>query len=338
MRTSGVIAVDAMGGDHAPAEIVAGACRAHAEGIPVVLVGREAELRPLLPRRNAPPVHHAPDVVGMGDAAVASVRRSESSSLRVAMRMVADHRADAVVSCGNTGAVLVAAVFDLGVIEGVERPAIGTVLPRADGGRLFLLDAGANVDCRPEQLVTFGLLGSAWAEANGVRSPRVGLLSNGEEDGKGNTQVRATLPLLRESGLVVVGNMEPSAAMEGGCDVLVTDGFVGNVLLKAAEGAVTTVVQLLKQEIRRYPTGILGAWLLRGAFRRFRDRVAWDAHGGAVLLGTRGLVVVGHGRANANAVHQAVRLAHRTLGADLVHGLVRRFESAGRDDAPADAG
>ncbi len=326
MRGSRVVAVDAMGGDHAPAEIVAGAVRAHAEGVPVVLVGQQDALRPLLPRRGAPPITHAPDVVGMGDAAVASVRRSEGSSLRVAMRLVADGQAGAVVSCGNTGAVLVASLFDLGVIEGVERPCLGTVLPRADGGRLFLLDAGANVDCRPEMLATFGVLGAAWAEASGIRSPRVGLLSNGEEEGKGNAQGRATLPLLRRSGLVVVGNVEPTAAMEGACDVLVTDGFVGNVLLKAAEGAVTTVVQLLKQEIRRYPTGILGAWLLRGAFRRFRTRVAWDAHGGALLLGTSGVVVVGHGRANANAVHMAIRMAHRTVASDLVPGLARRLE------------
>lgn len=323
-----MIAVDAMGGDHAPAEIVAGAVRAAAEGLPVTLVGRDAELRALLPRRGPHPVIvDAPDVVGMGDAAVAGVRRSERSSLRVAMGLVREGRAGAVVSCGNTGAVLVAAVLDLGVLPGVDRPAIATVLPRADGGRLFLLDAGANVDCRPEQLVAFAALGVAYAEASGVPDPRVGLLSNGEEDGKGNTQVKATLPLLRASGLRVVGNVEPTAAMEGGCDVLVTDGFVGNVLLKAAEGAVTTVVQLLRQEIRRSPVGVVGAFLLRGAFRRFRERVAWDAHGGAVLLGTRGVVVVGHGRANAIAVHQAIRLAHRAHTSGLAARLGSRLEA-----------
>jgi glycerol-3-phosphate acyltransferase PlsX len=321
-----VIAVDAMGGDHAPAEIVAGALRAAAEGLPVMLVGRQAELQALLPRRGSTvAIVDAPDVVGMGDAAVSGVRRSERSSLRVALRLVAEGRADAVVSCGNTGAVLVAAILDLGVLPGVDRPAIATVLPRADGGRLFLLDAGANVDCRPEQLLAFAALGVAYAEACGVPDPRVGLLSNGEEDGKGNAQVKATLPLLRASGLRVVGNVEPSAAMEGACDVLVTDGFVGNVLLKAAEGAVSTVVQLLRQEIRRSPLGMVGAFLLRGAFRRFRDRVAWDAHGGAVLLGTRGVVVVGHGRANAVAVHQAIRLAHRAAESGLAARIGARL-------------
>jgi len=293
--------------------------------VPVVLVGREAELRPLLPRRGAPEIVDAPDVVGMGDGAVASVRRSEDSSVRVALRLVRDGRASGVVSCGNTGAVLVAAMFDLGVIDGVDRPAIASVLPRADGGRLVLLDAGANVDCKPEQLVCFAQLGAAYAEAIGVRSPRIGLLANGEEEGKGNNQVRATLPLLRQTDLNVVGNVEPNAAMEGACDVLVTDGFVGNVLLKAAEGAVSTVVRLLREEIRRSPTGMIGAWLLRGAFRRFRERVAWDAHGGAVLLGTKGLVVVGHGRANAAAVRQAVKLAHRDARAGLADALSCRI-------------
>ncbi|MEQ1503138.1 MAG: phosphate acyltransferase PlsX [Myxococcota bacterium] len=319
------VAVDAMGGDHAPAEIVAGAVRAARGGVPVVLVGDERALRPLVPRRNAPEIVHAPDVVGMGDGAVAAVRRSEFSSVRVAMRLVRDGRASAVVSCGNTGAVLVAAVFDLGVVDGVERPAIATVLPRADGGRLILLDAGANVDCRPEQLVCFAHLGVAYAEVIGISLPRVGLLANGEEDGKGNAQAKATLPLLRATRLQVVGNVEPTAAMAGGCDVLVTDGFVGNILLKAAEGAVATVVQLLRAEIRRRPSGIVGAWLLKGAFRRFRDRVAWDAHGGAILLGTRGTVVVGHGRANAEAVRHAILLAHRSSGQRLVDAIARRL-------------
>lgn len=319
------VAVDAMGGDHAPDEIVAGAVAAARDGVPVVLVGQEARLRPLLPRRDAPPVVDAPDVVGMGDGAVASVRRSEASSVRVALRKVRDGEACAAVSCGNTGAVLVAAMFDLGVLDGVDRPAIATVLPRADGGRLVLLDAGANVDCRPEQLASFAQLGVAYAEAIGVTAPRVGLLANGEEDGKGNVQVRATLPLLRQSGLVVVGNVEPQAAMEGACDVLVTDGFVGNVLLKAAEGAVSTVVRLLRTEIRKSPAGMVGAWLLRGAFRRFRERVAWDAHGGAVLLGTKGVVVVGHGRANAGAVRQAVKLAHRAASVGLAEALSRKL-------------
>jgi glycerol-3-phosphate acyltransferase PlsX len=315
-----------MGGDDAPAAIVQGALLAAAEGIPVVLVGDRDALTPLVPRRGGPPIVHAPDAFGMADNATA-VRHAEDSSLLVALRLMRDGQASSVVSCGNTGALLVGAVLTVGALDGVERPAIATVLPRSDGGRLVLLDAGANVDCRPEMLVCFAELGVAYAEVIGIPSPRVGLLSNGEEENKGNVQVRTTLPLLRASGLNVVGNIEPSEAMSGACDVLVTDGFVGNVLLKAAEGAVGTVVQLLREEILRRPTGRLGAWLLRGAFDRFRARVAWDAHGGAVLVGLDGVVVVGHGKANAPAVAAAVRLSHNAASAGLVDAVQRRLSA-----------
>ncbi len=320
------VAVDAMGGDDAPHAIVEGAVRAHQAGLPVVLVGDAAQLEPLL-GASGPDVVHAGDVVGMAEGAVAGVRRKPDASVRRALQLVRDGAAGAAVSCGHTGATLVGAVLDLGVLPGAERPAICSVLPRSDGGRLVLLDAGANVDCKPELLASFALIGSAHAEAMGVLAPRIGLLSNGEEDGKGNAQVRATLPLLRDLPLRVVGPVEPSAAMAGACDVLVCDGFVGNILLKAAEGAVHTVVTLLREEIERRPSGRLGAWLLRGAFERFRRRVAWDAQGGALLLGTRGLVVVGHGRATPDAVHSAIRLAHRGMRAGLLDGVARRLAS-----------
>lgn len=317
------VAVDAMGGDHAPEAIVAGTVRAHRAGLSVVLVGDRERIRPHLDGA-AIDIEHTPDAVGMAASSVA-VRRQPEASVRVALRQVAEGRCGAMVSCGHTGATLVASVLELGALPGAERPAICSVLPRSDGGRLVLLDAGANVDCKPELLASFALIGSAYAEALGVLAPRVGLLSNGEEDGKGNAQVRATLPLLRALPLKVVGPVEPGAAMAGACDVLVCDGFVGNVLLKAAEGAVQTVTSLLREELLRRPTGRLGALLLRGAFRRFRERVAWDAHGGALLLGTRGLVVVGHGRATPEAVHSAIGLAHRGQQAGLLDGVARRL-------------
>ncbi len=317
-----------MGGDHAPGAIVEGALLAVREGVPVVLVGRREVLEPLLPRRGAPPVVHATQVVGMEGTAVASVRRQQDSSVRKALSLVASSEACAAMSCGNTGAVLVASMFDLGVLDGVERPAIATVLPRADGGRLILLDAGANVDCRPEQLACFAVLGSAYAEALGVVRPRVGLVSNGEEDTKGNMQVRATLPLLKSMPLNVVGNVEPGAAMAGACDVLVCDGFVGNVLLKAAEGAIATGVQLLREEITRRPSGWVGSVLLRGALKRFQHRVAWDAQGGGLLLGTRGVVVIGHGRATAPAVCAAIRLAWQAAGSELVDAVTAHLVPA----------
>jgi phosphate acyltransferase len=250
--------------------------------------------------------------------------------MRHALRLVRSGRCAGAVSCGNTGAWLVSSVLELGNLESVERPAIASVLPRSDGGRLVLMDAGANVDCKPEHLASFARLGSVYAAALGVSNPRVGLLSNGEEDTKGNLQVRATLPLLRSLDLNMVGPIEPSAAMSGACDVLICDGFVGNVLLKAAEGAVQTVVTLLREEIERRATGKLGAFLLRGAFRRFRTRVAWDAQGGALLLGVKGLVVVGHGKATPEAVEAAIRMAYEGARNGLVDQLVATLEGASK--------
>jgi glycerol-3-phosphate acyltransferase PlsX len=321
------VALDAMGGDQAPEAIVAGAVLAHASGVPMILVGDEVKIRALLPRGSAIAVVHAADAIAMDEAAVAAVRKKPDSSLRKTMGLVRDGTACAAVSCGNTGAVLVAAVLDLGVLEGVERPAIATLLPRSDGGRLVLLDAGANVDCRPEMLACFATLGAAWAGALGVNEPRIGLLANGEEASKGNAQVRATLPLLQALPLRVVGNVEPNAAMAGACDVLVCDGFVGNVLLKGVEAAADTVVRLLREEIRRNPSARFGAWLTSRAFQRFRQRVKWQAYGGGVLLGIKGVVVVGHGRANAEAVASAVRTAHEAAKSGLVARLSERLHA-----------
>lgn len=236
-----LVAVDAMGGDDAPGEVVAGAVMAARRGRRVLLVGDQAVLRPMVPASGAVSVHHAPDRVDM-DAPAGSVRRMPDCSVRAAVRLVAQGKADAAVSCGNTGATLVSAILELGVLAGVERPALATILPRSDGGHLVLLDAGANVDCRPELLASFALLGAAQAELLGIHNPRIGLLSIGEEEGKGNAQVRAALPRLRQLPLNVVGNIEPPAAMSGACDVLVCDGFVGNVLVKAAEGDRKSVV------------------------------------------------------------------------------------------------
>lgn len=309
-----------MGGDNAPEAIVAGAVAAARDGIPVLLVGDTARISPLLPPDVQIPIAHAGEVVAMGDSP-ASVRRRPDSSVRVALRMVAEGRARAMVSCGNTGAVLVASVIDVGVLDRVDRPALATLLPRSDGGRFVLLDAGATVDCRPEQLACFALLGAAYAEALGIESPRVGVLSNGEEGGKGNELVRGTLPLVEALPVRCVGMVEPNAAFAGAADVLVCDGFVGNALLKAVEGAAETVLHVLSEEIRGAVLARAGAFLLRGALDRVKHRIAWDAQGGGLLLGTKGVVVVGHGRANAAAVHGAIRHAHEAAGQGLLTGI-----------------
>jgi len=311
-----------MGGDHAPNEVVAGAIDAARAGHRVLLVGPERRLRELVPKGLPIGIVDAEGVVAMDDPPTSAVRGEKPTSIRVALELVRDGRACGAVSCGNSGAVVVASKIILGTYQGVERPAITTTLPRQDGGKLILLDAGANVDCRPEQLVCFALLGVAYATVHGNAEPRVGILSNGTEPGKGNMLVRSTLPLLEALPINLVGPIEPTQAMAGACDVLVCDGFAGNVFLKSAEAAADTVSKLLKLEIGRRNSGRLGAWLMSPALRRLKRHVNWDAHGGAMLLGTRGQVVIGHGRANATAVKAAIDMAY--LGAS--RGLVDEIE------------
>lgn len=314
-----VVAIDAMGGDFAPQAMVDGALRAVADGFSVVLVGSPADLEPHLGGVSIPIVP-ASDAIGM-DESPTVVRRRRDSSVVKAIAAVAEGRADAAVSFGNTGAALVAGVLELGTLKGVERPALATPLPRSDGGRVVLLDVGANVDCRPEHLANFALLGASWARTLGVPEPRVGLLSNGHEDGKGNAATRAALPLLRALPVTCVGNIEPIEALSGGCDVLVCDGFVGNVLIKSVEAAGGTVLGLVRLEAEQHATSRFAAWLLSRTSRRLRAKVAWDAHGGAVLLGVDGVVVVGHGRANADAVYAAIRMAYEAVAGGLVESL-----------------
>jgi len=308
----GPVALDAMGGDGAPDAQVAGAAQAVREGLPVLLVGNEVLLRELIPKDVDLPIRHAPDVVSMDEPATAVVRRKPEASVRMAVAAVKEGAACAAVSCGNTGAVMAASIVELGCTAGVDRPAITTVVPRLDGGPLVILDLGANVDCKPVQLGQFAMMGRVFArDVLGVANPRVGLLSNGEEVGKGNEQVRAGIEILASLPVDFIGPVEPTQAFRGECDVLVCDGFVGNVMLKSVEATVEIVSKLLKEEIRRRPSAKMGAWLLTGAFRRFRSRTEYAAIGGAQLLGVDGVVVVGHGRADAEAVTSAIRRAHR---------------------------
>lgn len=319
------VAVDAMGGDHAPEAIVAGAVASVRSGIDVILVGDEPLIRPLIPRGVDLRVVHAEDAYGMHESPL-GIRKRPECSMRLALREVTEGRARAMVSCGNTGAALVASVLDMGVLSGVERPAVATVLPRSDGGQLILADAGANVDCRPEQLANFALLGAALAESLGIESPRIGLLANGSEAGKGNMQVRATLPLLEALPLDVVGNIEPPSAFRGGCDVLVCDGFAGNIMLKSVEGAADTVISLLRQELKQHRSAQFGAWLLQRALRGLRGKVAWEAIGGGLLLGVDGVVVIGHGRSTAEACDAAIQLAARSVEGGLLESVRSRLQ------------
>jgi glycerol-3-phosphate acyltransferase PlsX len=314
-----------MGGDHAPGSTVEGAVHAVREGYRVLLLGDQRVIAPLIPEDVVIPVLHAADRIEDDEAPVTAARRKPRASVRVAVEAVASGDALAAVSCGSTGGLLASSMLALGRIEGIERPAIATVLPRLDGGRLVVLDLGANVDCRPRHLLQFARMGVAFAEAVlGVTGPRVGLLSNGSEAGKGNEQTRTAHPLLESGGFHYLGNTEPQAAFEGACDVLVCDGFVGNVMLKTLEGTAAVLGQIIRQEILQHASAKAGAFLLRGPLQRVRTRTDYSAVGGAILLGLNGVVVVGHGRSDPTAVSNAVALAHRAA----TEGVPKRIAAA----------
>ena len=311
------IAVDAMGGDHAPAEIVRGALRAVNEhGIAVALVGRreavEAELRgagAVIP--DGISVVDAREVIEMNEHPANAVRAKRDSSLVRSCAMVAGGEARGVVSAGNSGAMLAAALFAIKRIPGVARPAIGAAFP-SEGGQTFILDVGANTDCKPEWLAQFALMGDIYARTMlGIPSPRVALLSNGEESEKGSELVQAAHPLIAALAMQFVGNVEGKDIFRGGCDVVVTDGFTGNVVLKVAEGIGEFLFASIAREARKSLGGKVGGALLKPKLRPLRDRIDYRKTGGALLLGVSGEVVIAHGRSDAEATMNAIRVAAR---------------------------
>jgi glycerol-3-phosphate acyltransferase PlsX len=320
------VAVDAMGGDNAPAEIVRGALRAATElHIPVLLVGRRELLENELARIEGPEtvsrarltIVDAREVVEMDEHPANAVRSKRDSSVLRACALVADGQAGAVVSAGNSGAVLAAALFTVKRIPGIARPAIGALLPGRPS-RTFLLDVGANADCKPEWLVQFAVMGSVYARTMmEVASPRVGLLSNGEEPGKGSQLVRETYPLLEAAPVRFTGNVESKELFIGACDVAVCDGFAGNVALKAAEGVGEYLFAALRQEAMSSLTARIGGQLLKPRLRAIRDRVDYRHTGGALLLGVAGEVVIAHGRSDALAVMNAIRVASEAARRDV---------------------
>ena len=318
-----VIAVDAMGGDDAPHAIVAGAIAAHRDGLgSIVLVGDRARIEPLLHGERGIEIVHSAGEVAMDAHASQAVRKSAGTSLGDAVDLVRDGRADAVVSAGNSGAFLAIALVRLRTIPGIARPAIGAVLP-GRYGPVVLCDAGANVDCKPEWLMQFGLMGSAYASAAlGIEKPRVGLINVGEEPTKGNTQVLEAAELLREARVNFVGNVEGKDILENHADVVVADGFVGNVILKTAEGSATYVREVIRESFESAgPVGKLGGLLSRGVFSAMRERLSYSTYGGAPLLGVRGNCVVAHGRSDRVAIRNAIRQAATIAGHDLIGSI-----------------
>ena len=315
------IAVDAMGGDFAPRATVAGAvASASRDDLSVLLVGERSEVERQLTRWGGPiegvEVVHAEEVVGMDEPATA-VRRKRRASIVVCAELVRDGHADALVTFGNTGAAMVAAKLALGALPGVDRPALAAVFPNRRG-RTVVLDVGANVDSRPEHLLQFAVMGHFYAqEVIGVPQPRVGLLSIGEEDAKGNEVTRDAAKALASSGLDFVGNVEGRNVFDGTCDVVVCDGFVGNVLLKAAESMAELIVGMMREELLRTSRTRFGGWLAKPAFANFMRRTDYTEYGAVPLLGVAGGCFIGHGRSNAKAVRSAIRRAAEYCDADL---------------------
>jgi glycerol-3-phosphate acyltransferase PlsX len=312
-----------MGGDHAPAEIVKGAAQAaDAYGIDVSLVGIPADVQPLLDSHPRLQLVPCTQVIAMDEHPAQAVRNKPDSSMAVCARMVKEGRADGWTSAGNSGAVMAAALLIQGRIKGVDRPALGSVVPTQEGFAYFL-DVGANVDSKPEYLAQFAAMGAVYArEMMGRAQPRVGLLSNGEEDGKGDERVRETTKRLKGSLPGFVGNVEPKDIYSSRADVVVADGFVGNVAIKMAEATAEFLFRNLRDEIPRTLPGKLGGVLIRPRVRKIRDRIDWREFGGAPLLGIDGVAVVAHGRSDARAMKNAIRVTRDAVESRLV-GKIR---------------
>jgi glycerol-3-phosphate acyltransferase PlsX len=317
------VAVDAMGGDRAPEEIVAGALAAASDSVEPVLFGRHDELEPIAEGLE---IVHADDIVAMDEKPSDAAREKRESSMFAACRAVGEGDAQAVVSAGNTGAMLAAGLLEIRRLPDVHRPAIAVPLPSI-GGTSVLIDAGANADARPEHLVQFGHMGSVFAEEIlGISDPNVALLSIGEEPEKGNRLVRETHPVLEASHLDFVGNVESRELLAHAADVVVCDGFTGNMALKLMEGTIKTLLDELRKEIEASPRGKLGGLLIRPAARGLRKRLDPETYGGAYLLGLRGLVVIAHGSSSRTAIANAITLGAQGAAGNVVARLAARLE------------
>ncbi len=321
------IAVDAMGADKAPDPEIRGAIEAARElPVRVHLVGRQDRLRPLLDEamgseRLPIEIVHASESVAMDEKATLAIRKKDSS-MRVGLRLVREGKVAGFLTAGNTGAAMVTAKMVLGALPGVDRPALAAVLPTTAGSPCVLLDVGANVDCRPHNLVQFAVMGELYARSVlKIARPRVGLLSIGEEEGKGNELTGDAFPLLKALPLEFIGNVEGRDIYNGHADVVVCDGFVGNVALKTSEGLSRLVRDMLKDSLRHTVTAQVGALLSRKAFSTFKRRMDPSEYGGAPLLGVRGVCIVGHGSSDATAIRNGIRVAAEFAQAG-VNGLI----------------
>ena len=329
------IALDAMGGDRAPVGIVDGAYEAANEAsgrIEVVLVGkREVIERYVAERRLHAPnceIVDAPETVEMSESPATAIRRKRNSSIQVAMNLHREGNVQAVVSAGNTGAVVASSLLSLGRIPGIERPAIAIYVPARDGGTV-LLDGGANSDCDPTNLLQFAFMGSVYAETFlGKREPRIGLLSIGEERSKGNELTRAAYGLLEKGGLNFVGNVEGRDVFAGKVDVVVTDGFVGNVVLKFTESIIYYITTLISDEVGKHAFAKLGAAMMKPVFRGIKRKLDYAEYGGAPLLGVGGVVIISHGKSSSRAIKNAILAAERCVAGGVNERIRIKAEGA----------
>jgi phosphate acyltransferase len=326
------IAIDAMGGDHAPGEIVAGALRAREElGVDILLVGDPQQIEAALPPKTnlgQMEIVAAEETIAMDEEPLNAVRRKRKASINVAMDLVKQQKADAVFSAGHSGAAMASALLRLGRLPGIDRPAIGTVFPTIVAGKpVLVLDVGANVDCRPKFLEQFAVMGSAYSEyVLGRTKPKVGLLNIGEEDSKGNDAAVRAHQLLRENSQInFIGNAEGRDVLSGHFDVIVCDGFVGNVLLKFAEAVGEVILQILREELPQGLHGQIGSAILKPNLKRVKQRMDHAEHGGALLLGVAGVCFIGHGSSQAPSIFNAIRMAKEAVDNQVLQRIQSQY-------------
>jgi glycerol-3-phosphate acyltransferase PlsX len=334
------IALDAMGGDYAPAVTIEGAIETvdDFEGIDIILVGdktsikRELDSKRYLPNRIS--IKHASQVVGMDESPAVAIRKKRDSSISKAIELVKNGEADAMVSAGHSGAVMATSLLFLRASPGVDRPAIATLMPTLKAP-FVLIDAGANLHCKPENLFQFGLMGSAYCSAIlGRTEPKVALLSIGEEDTKGNDLTKESFKLLKKAGINFIGNVDGKDIFTGIADVVVCDGFTGNVVLKTSEGLADAIVKILKREIAEQSVGRLGYLLMKSALISFKKRTDYDEYGGAPLLGINGTCIISHGRSTSKAIKNALRVAadfsekrvHKVIAFEIEKSMVEKVD------------
>ncbi len=304
------IAIDAMGGDHAPKEIVLGAMKAiqQFKDIQITLIGDEAKIKNYLTNDERVEIIHTDEVILGTDEPVRAVRRKKNASMVLTAQQVSDGLADACISAGNTGALVAAGLFIVGRIEGIDRPALSTTIPTLDGQGFLLLDVGANADAKPEHILQYGIMGSIYAEkVRGISKPRVGLLNIGTEEKKGNDLTKKAFELLQKSDIHFIGNVEARDLLEGVADVVVTDGFTGNMVLKTLEGTALSIFKMLKEALMANLKTKIAAAVLKPNLYEIKSKMDYSEHGGAGLFGLNAPVIKAHGSSDANAIYNAIR-------------------------------